>query len=159
MATVEQVAKDALGKILVQGSEAPLNPDDYQDFIYHLNNYMTDLAAKGINLGYTEVDSLSDTVTIPNGALRAIGALMAVEMAPLFGATVSQEVAAIARSGIQTLRLLGQRIQTSKFPSTLPIGSGNDDGGGLSWRSKFYPEAEETILSESTGAIGVESST
>jgi hypothetical protein len=71
MATVEQIAKASLQRIVVQGSESSLNPDDYQDYIFALNNYMTALDADGIALGYTLVDSISDQVTIPVGALRA----------------------------------------------------------------------------------------
>jgi hypothetical protein len=62
MATVAQVAKASLQRILVQASEAPLEADEYQDFIFAMNNYMMSLDAQGIHLGYTEVSNLSDTV-------------------------------------------------------------------------------------------------
>jgi hypothetical protein len=85
MATVAQVAKASLQRILVQASEAPLEPDEYQDYIFALNNYMTQLDAQGIVLGYTVVDSLGDEVTVPTGALRGIIANMAIEVAPDYG--------------------------------------------------------------------------
>jgi hypothetical protein len=37
MATVAQVAKASLQRILVQASEAPLEPDEYNDFIFAMN--------------------------------------------------------------------------------------------------------------------------
>ena len=89
MATVEQIAKASLQRLLVQGSESSLNPDDYQDYIFALNNYMTALDADGIALGYTVVDSISDQVTIPIGALRGVIANMAIEVAPDYGGEVS----------------------------------------------------------------------
>jgi hypothetical protein len=87
MATVAQVAKASLQRILVQASEAPLEPDEYQDYIFALNNYMT-----------------------------------------------------------------------RRLPATLPLGSGNEDESyGLN--GHFYPDAEQEILAETTGAIGLEVST
>ena len=38
MATVAQVAKASLQRILVQASEAPLEADEYADFIFAMNN-------------------------------------------------------------------------------------------------------------------------
>jgi hypothetical protein len=151
MATVAQVAKASLQRILVQASEAPLEPDEYQDYIFALNNYMTQLDAQGIVLGYTVVDSLGDEVTV-------IIANMAIEVAPDYGGVVSEGLALAARQGMQTMRTIGQRIRASRLPATLPLGSGNEDESyGLN--GHFYPDAEQEILAETTGAIGLEVST
>jgi hypothetical protein len=158
MATVAQVAKASLQRILVQASEAPLEPDEYQDYIFALNNYMAQLDAQGIMLGYTVVDNLGDEVTVPTGALRGIIANMAIEVAPDYGGVVSEGLALAARQGMQTMRTIGQRIRSSRLPSTLPLGSGNEDESyGLN--GHFYPDAEQEILAETTGAIGLEVST
>jgi len=139
MATVAQVAKASLQRILVQASESSLEPDEYQDFIFAMNNYMSQLDAQGVSLGYTEVENLSDEVTIPAGALRGL-------------------IANMAQQGLQTMKLLGQRIGKTALPSTLPIGSGNEDQQwGIS--GAFYPETEQDILAETTGAIGLENNT
>jgi hypothetical protein len=158
MATVAQVAKASLQRILVQASEAPLEPDEYQDFIFAMNNYMAQLDAQGISLGYTQVSDLGDTVTIPTGALRGLIANMAIEVAPDYGGVVSDALVLAARQGLQTMRTIGQIIRVSALPSTLPIGSGNEVG---SWglNGHFYPDAEAEILAESTGAIGLENNT
>ena len=55
MATVAQVAKASLQRILVQASEADLEADEYQDYMFALNNWMLSLDAQGISLGFTEV--------------------------------------------------------------------------------------------------------
>jgi hypothetical protein len=158
MATVAQVAKAALQRILVQASESPLEPDEYQDFIFAMNNYMAQLDAQGISLGYTEVSDLGDTVTIPTGALRGLIANMAIEVSPDYGGVVSDGLVIAARQGLQTMRTIGQRIRASAMPSTLPLGSGNEDE---SWglNGHFYPEYEQEILAETTGAIGLENNT
>ena len=158
MATVAQVAKASLQRILVQASEAPLQPDEYSDFIFAMNNYMNDLDASGIQLGYTEVSALGDDVTIPTGALRGLIANMAIEVAPDYNGIISQGLVKAARDGLNTMRLIGQSMGVSKMPSTLPIGSGNEDNL-YGFSGHFYPDAEAEILAEFTGAIGLEQNT
>lgn len=158
MATVAQVAKAALQRILVQASEAPLEADEYQDFIFAMNNYMAELDASGIVLGYTVVQNLSDQVTIPTGALRGVIANLAIEVSPDYGGIVSDGLVKAAREGMQTMRQVGQSMGVTRFPATLPIGSGNitSDYG---FSGNYYPDREAEILAESTGSIALEINT
>ena len=158
MATVAQVAKASLQRILVQASEAPLEPDEYQDFIFSMNNYMSELDASGVQLGYTTVSDLGDEVTIPTGALRGLIANMAVEVAPDYNGVISAGLAKAARDGFNTMRLIGQSMGKSRYPCTLPIGSGNENNDfGLS--GHFFPDQESSILAETTGDIALETNT
>lgn len=158
MATVAQVAKAALQKILVQASEAALEPAEYQDFIFTMNNFMFDLDANGISLGYTEVTNLADNVTVPVGALQGVIYNTAVLCAPEYDGEVTPMLFRIAEESLKTMRKLGQRIPTSSYPDTLSIGSGNE--GNFRYRdSHFFPDQEAEILAETTGSIGLESST
>jgi hypothetical protein len=158
MATVAQVAKAALQRILVQASEAPLEADEYQDFIFAMNNYMYALDAQGIHLGYTAVTTLADPVTVPVGALRGLIANLAIEVAPDYGGVVSEALVMQAREGLQAMRMLGQTIGATRKPSTLPIGSGNSEAT-YGWTWNFYPESEESILAETIGSIALENQT
>lgn len=158
MATVAQVAKAALQRILVQASEAPLEADEYQDFIFAMNNYMAQLDASGISLGYTEVSDLADEVTIPAGALRGLIANLAIEVSPDYGGVVSDGLVIAARQGMQTMRLVGQRVRSTMNPSTLPVGSGNESSS-YGFPGHFYEASEAEILAETTGAIGLETDT
>lgn len=158
MATAEQVVKSSLQKILVQASEAPIEASEAQDFIFSMNNYMFALDASGVDLGYTEVTDLGDTITIPTGALRGLIYNMAIEVAPEFNGVVTQKVDEIAKDGLQTMRKLGQSIGQMQYPSTLPIGSGNEPHSGLRTHH-FYPNQEAEILAETTGCISLEVST
>ena len=153
MATVAKIANASLKRILVAGDEADYEPSEYQDYIFALNNYMLALDAEGISLGYTEVSDIGDEVTVPVGALRGIIANMAIEVAPDYNGQVSPGLMVAAKAGMDAMRKLGQRMPTSSYPSTLPIGSGNYDNGYI---DPFYPDAEAEILSETTGAIGLE---
>jgi len=157
MASAAKVIKAALQRILVQDSEAPLDASEYQDSIFAMNNFMLDLDAQGVKLGYTEVISLGDEVTIPPGALRGLIANLAIEVSPDYDGTITQGLAQAANDGLKAMRRLGVRIRTSQMPSTLPIGSGNEWDGSSEYR--FYPDLEAEILSETTGAIGLESGT
>lgn len=158
MATVAQVAKASLQRILVQASEAHLEADEYQDFIFALNNYMLSLDAQGIKLGYTVVSDLADPVTVPVGALRGLIANLAIEVAPDYGGVVSDALILQAREGLQAMRMLGQTMGATRMPPTLPIGSGNSDTT-YGWSFNYYPDSEEAILAETIGTISLENQT
>ncbi len=158
MATAARVLKTALQRILVQGSEADLEPDEYQDALFAMNTLLMAWDAEGIQLGYTWVTDLGDDVTVPIGALRGVIANVAIEIAPDFEGQISTALAAAAVKGLRTIRLIGQTMPSMSFPGTLPIGSGNE--GDTRYRSShFYPELEDEILAETTGAIGLETGT
>jgi P22 tail accessory factor len=155
MATAARVIKAALQRILVQASEADLEPDEYQDAIFAMNNLMLAYDAEGIQLGYTEVADLGDPVTVPTGALRGLIANLAIEVAPDYNGTVSDALVVAAREGLQVMRIIGQSMGATRYPSTLPMGSGNAEAGG----AQYYPDLEAEILAETTGSIGLEVST
>jgi len=155
MATVAQIVKASLQRILVQASEADLEPDEYQDAMFAMNNLMLALDADGVHLGYTEVSDLGDDVTIPVGALRGLIALLAIEISPDYNGTVSEGLAIAAADGLKIMRKLGCPIPTSSLPGTLPTGTGNDYDSS----ERFYPDEEVAILGEHSGHIGLEEST
>ena len=158
MAKASVVVKAILGKILVRAVESELEADEIQDTIFAMNNYMTALDAEGVHLGYTVVTDLGDEITIPNGALQGLIGNVAIIMAADFGSTVDQSVIAQAKTGLSAMRKLGVTIGRQLFPSTLPIGSGNEsDNWGDEWH--FYPEQDETILTETGNSISLEEST
>jgi len=157
MATAAQVLKASLQRILVQASEADLEPDEFQDAIFAMNNLMLAYDADGIKLGYTVVTDLGDEITIPTGALRGLIANVAIEISPDYDGVISPGLQLAAAQGLDTMRLIGLTIIPTAFPSTLPIGSGNEDDNGLT--SHFYPGTEAEILAETTGSILLESET
>lgn len=158
MATAEQVLKSSLQRILVQASEAPLEQDEFGDAINDMNNYMFALDAEGVTLGYTEITSLSDEVTIPIGALRGLIANLAIEISPDYGGIISEGLRKAAKQGMIAMENLGVSIGQSFLPATLPVGSGNETEGA-SRSTHFYPDSEAEILAETTGAIGLETGT
>lgn len=157
MATAAQVIKASLQRILVQASEADLEPDEYQDAIFALNNMMLDYDASGISLGFTEIGNLGETVTVPTGALRGIIANLAIEISPDYNGVISPGLITAATAGLATMRKIGVAIPVTSLPCTLPVGSGNEYGNYQ--LSHFYDCSEDEILAETTGSIGLESGT
>ena len=155
MASVAQVTKAALQWLLVRDSEAELQPDEYQDCIFALNNLMLSLDAEEVALGFTEVANLGDEVTVPVGALRGVITNLAIEMAPQFKAKVHPALASAAVQSLEVMRKLGQPEMVSLYPRNLPRGSGNY--GSDSYTSPFYPDQEASILAEAAGCISLES--
>jgi hypothetical protein len=154
MAKAAQVLKASLHDILVQGSDASLQADEYQDAIFAMNNYMTALDANGIKLGYTVVGSLSDEITIPDGAVMGLIANLAILLAPQFNANVSQGLVTKAKIGMRAMQKLGITYAPTEMPSTMPIGV-NQDGHD----QRFYPGAADSIVDETGQSIELESST
>jgi hypothetical protein len=82
---------------------------------------------------------------------------MAIEVSAQYGGVISEALVLSAKKGMETMRKLGQRMGSVKYPATLPRGTGNYDSFGIS--DNFYPESEADILAETTGAIGLEENT
>lgn len=155
MATVAQIIKYALQEIITQASEAPLEPDEYQDCIFALNTMMAEYDASGIHLGFTEVTSLGNTITVPAGAISGIVSNLGLRVAPQFQGVVSQELMKKASEGYKTMCKLGVTIEPTQFGGLMPLGSGNERWNGRT----FYPELTESIEAEVNNNIQVESST
>jgi len=147
-----------LQEILVQATEADLEASEVEDTIFYMNNFMTELDANGVNLGYTVVTSVADTITIPAGALNGMIKNVAVQVAPQFDeAIVSTDLIRQARNSLKIMNVLGLNLQPAQFPGTLPIGSGNEHNDFN--EQHFYPEPDNTILTEGNDNILVESDT
>jgi hypothetical protein len=146
MATAQEVIKGALQRILVQGSEADLEPDEYQDAINDLNEMMLAYDADGIRLGYTLVGNLSDKVTVPSGALMGIKANLAILLAPDYNKPVSKGLEMAAARGEDVMRKLASDLSEASYPYTLPVGSGNEDSGALTSGAPFYPDEEDMVI-------------
>ncbi len=142
----------------MQDAEAPLEASETQDAIFAMNNYMLDLDASGITLGYTEVANLGDQITIPTGALRGLIANLAIEMAPDFGGQITAGLQRAAVEGLNTMRKISRVSVVTLHPSTLPLGAGNVGSDSFD-AGRFYPGPEANILAETTGSIGLESGT
>lgn len=160
MEKVSDIVKDALFEISILGVEAPAEPNEVNIGMRYLNRMLTALDARGVSLGFTEVSQINDDVTVPAGANEAIVDLLAMKMWRQFnddGAPVPADLAQRAREGLKTLYHIGVDVGAMEYPSTLPIGSGNEEDANVT--DKFYDDLEATILAETNGSISLEDST
>ncbi len=153
------VAKDILLELVVVGAEADLEPAEIQSTIRYMNRYMTMIDAAGITLGYTKIDSLNDPITIPDGAIMGMIKNIVLMLAPQYGAVVTTELMIAASDGLKAMRKLAVTLEPTPYPSTLPVGSGNEWQGN-EW-SHFYPGDDdlESIITEGSRNILLEENT
>jgi len=152
METAEAVVKDILQEILVQASEQPVKAVDFQFVVRYMNRYMNRLAVT-VPLGYTEVSEPTDLITIPDGAVEGLIFNVAMRVAPSYDVTVTPSMREDAKEGLEAVRKLARNTVATKHPSTLPIGSGNQDCGD---DSRFYAGEDTTVLTETNGNILLE---
>ena len=152
-----EIVTDAMEEIVVQADEADIEPSEGRAAIRMMNDMMFSFAARGLSLGYTAVSSLADVITVPLGAIRWMKLQLAIELAPKYNVEISNTLASKARSAYKAVQNLAIDGIYSEYPSTLPYGSGNYEAGG--WDSTFYPDMEDTILTETGGSIALEDDT
>ena len=155
--TAGEVASDILLELVVLGADADLDPSETLSTLRYMNRFMSMIAAKGINLGYTQVTSLDDTLTIADGAIIGLIKNVAKLVAPQYGAVVTPELHEAAKDGLDAMRRLGTTITASSMPCTLPRGSGNEGDVQNGW--KFYDCPADQILTETDRNIILEDDT
>lgn len=155
MTTAAQAMKAVLQEILVHGAESSLQAVEFQDAAFATNNYMFELAADGVNLGYTAITDLGDPITIPNGAINGMIKNVAQEMINQFGAVASGELARQAARGLKVMTKIAVTIPAQVFPDTLPIGSGNECDTNI----HFYGDEGDFIATEQGNFIAPEDNT
>lgn len=157
MVKVREVVNDALEEIIVQPEEAMIEQAEGNAAIRALNDMMLDWDQNGITLGFTEVDDMSDEITVAPGAIRGIKSNLAIELAGRYDVQISPGLALRAKQGKMTCVDIAVDQAAMVFPETLPRGSGNDYPG---WSdSTFYPDQSDTVLTESGGSIALEEDT
>ena len=154
MATAAQFIKTALQLILVQGSEADLEADEFASGVEYLNDLMAEWDGAGISLGFTIIKSLGDEVTVPAFSNMAIKQNLAVRLGPEFGGLVSPLLDRNATASYRAMVSAAVVIDSTSYPSTLPLGSGNT--GSNSRTTPFYPSEADQILTETGGTILLE---
>ena len=158
METGQSVVNDILQEILVQGSEQAINAVDAQTCIRYMNRFMNSLASQGINLGYTNITSLADSITIPDGAIEGLIFGTSTRLLSTYDIQPNQFLIANARDGIKAMRQIAVNITATSFPCTLPIGSGNEQENTYN-DDHFYTCPSDTILTEQNGSILLEDNT
>ena len=136
--TALTVITDSLQLLVALRDEASIPAAEAQVAIRFLNRMMASLESDGIDLNYTPIDSLDDTITVVDGAIEPIVYMLAVKLAPEYKKTLGGEVLASAVHGRKTLLNIALTLTETEYPDTLPSGSGNNDSNS---DDPFYPGA------------------
>lgn len=115
MATVAKVVGRALRLIQVIDARQPVRASDMETAIEALNAMIRRWEADGISLGWMPNDNPSEEVLVPDEAVQAVAANLAVVLAPEYGVSVSAVVAQMAAAGMNDL-MRDQAIATPIRP-------------------------------------------
>lgn len=116
-----QLITDALRLInVIMESETP-SAEQQASGIRTLNEMLSTWAADGLRLSYIPVGTVTNTLTVPDGAVKGIKFCLAIDLAATYGATVSAEVAKGATDGMAVIQKICAR--TPNFQSDIPAPS------------------------------------
>lgn len=139
--TASSLVSDILREIYVQGDEQSIESIDFETCVRYINRFMAELGARGIDIPWVPLENPTDPVYAPDGAISGIISNVAIRLAGQYDIQISESLAASAALGMDAMMMLGVNIGKQRFPSTLPIGSGNEDW--LNENSHFYPDFNE----------------
>jgi hypothetical protein len=128
---VLEIIDDALREINVI-SEVGTATAEQGKYALRKLNQMMDLwrETKSVDVGYFSLSATTETAQIPDWAVLTVTLSLATALASKYGASVSQELGAIANdafNGVQTRCILDRK--TGVDLSYLPVGSGHRGRG------------------------------
>jgi len=142
MATAESFIIRAFSKAGIKTAETSLEASEIQDGLDQLNDMLSSWEFSGIRLGFEPVADKDDELRVPRFAHAAIKSNLAVVIGPEYSKPPSPVL--LAESDLTKSELLTAiiRIDPVAFPSTLPLGSGNECSDFITDR-RFFPENEQ----------------
>lgn len=142
----EDLIRDALLEIGQASATGALDAGEAATGIRYANRLFANNANLG--LGFTVLDSLSDTVTIPTYAEEWAVKALAVRLANQFG---PYDQIALLKDDERNARnaMMGYIVLdiACTYDSNTPVGSGNESQNS----AKFYPEIDADIIQTETG--------
>lgn len=111
----------------VVSSKTKISSVDLDDGLRYLNRMMAKLEDTGVDVSYTQVDSVDDDITVQDGALLGMTKNLALNLWPQYNTNPANNVLKFSASrSLVAMRNIGfDSIGVAQFPSTLPVGSGN----------------------------------
>lgn len=123
MTQVIDVIRDALGHLGVIDAHSAPSATDTRDAMKALNRMMNAWEADGLSVGWLDVTEPAQEMPTPIEADEAIGANLAVRLAPKYGQTVDPVLASLAMQGEASMRAA---VTSATFARTsfedLPLG-------------------------------------
>ena len=155
--TARDTLIDTFDDIGVRVDETALEASDERIGIKAINRIMAKFAANGVNLGFTKLTNIADVITIPEGAHDALITILGLRLWPKYrSVAVPIEIIKNARDGEKQMYRMGIVFASTKYPSTLPMGSGNVPDG---YDNYYAGDIVDSILAESNESISLEDDT
>ncbi len=142
MTTALKIISRAFQKAGIKAAEVPLTPSEIEDGLDVLNDMVKTWGAVGILKGVTPVIDVGDDLNEPDESSWALKANLAIMMAGEYRVEVSQSMAIDATNSLEGLISSSTDLESVPLPSTLPMGSGNDEQYYNS-NQEFFPENEK----------------
>ena len=125
-----------------------LESDQLESAMRRLDSMMATWNSKGVKINYPlpsspESSDLDDETEVPDHAVEAIYLNLAIRLAPTVGKTVTRETKVSAKMAYNQLLNRMVKPVESKFPNTLPLGSGNK--AGIHDNTFIVPESDGII--------------
>lgn len=133
MSTKRYLIDMAFSEIGLSGYVFDQQADEREEALHKLDGYMAMLKNQGVDLGYNfpltnAASDLDDESNLPNYAEMAIWQQLALRLCPAYGKTASQVLVSSAHQAKAHLMAFIATIPSTRYPSTLPIGRGNNLG-------------------------------
>lgn len=141
MATAESFIIRAFSKAGILTAETSLESSEVQAGLDQLNDMLVSWEFSGVRLGFEPVADKDDELRVPRLAHPAIKANLAVLLGPEFSKPASAILMAEAKVSFDNLLNAVVKIGNVQYPSTLPLGSGNErEGNRFINDDRFFPE-------------------
>jgi len=142
MATAADIIKGALRRIQVIEAETPITADEIQDGLEDLNDFGSQMEAGGLSLGFNQLSSTADEVSIPFQTVGMFKDNLAVYMAGQYGAPIAQTLAESADKSYRLALAAFQGPIDVSYSDSLPTGAGSDCFG-VFYEENFFPANDE----------------
>ena len=111
MTTAATIIGDALRDINVISEVDPLSPEQGSHGLRKLNQMLEAGKESDIEFGWFSLTATTETVPIPDWAEIGVTAMLSIVLAPVYGASVSPELAAVASTFANTIK---RKVQAEK---------------------------------------------
>jgi len=143
MTTGADLVTGAYQKLGIKPADSDISAEELIDGVIVLNDMMMELEASGVLFGYSRIAAPADEVRIPEGTQNGIKSQLALYLAPDLGVEISPTLGIQLDASIsRMLRIISKPLRT-KYPSTLPLGSGNDCNNYTVFNDRFFDENEK----------------
>lgn len=138
MTTANDLITGAFSEIGISAAETPIEAFMIQDGLDQLNDMAAEWETSGLGLGLVPVENDTDTVRLERGYVAAVKLQLGLRLAPVYERPITQDQAAKASASWENVLRSLSIVTDVEFPSTLPLGSGNECPDITDRR--FYPD-------------------